>query len=58
MEKHIKNMKVSTQINEFINYINNQTRYLLSRIKVEESIFIGFLINQEELKRDKKFNLF
>ena len=46
------------QINNFIHYAENQTRHILSKIKVQISIFIGFLINREEIKRDAKFNTF
>ena len=49
---------MATEINKFSRYINSQTRYIISRIKVESAIFVGFLINKEELKRNEKFSVF
>ena len=59
-EMQLQKTKVglANQINSFVDYINNQTRLIVSKIKVQRAVFIGFLIHQEELKRGEKFNTF
>jgi predicted nuclease of restriction endonuclease-like (RecB) superfamily len=53
-----KKSGLAIKINDFMNYVNSQTRHILSKIKVQSSIVIGFLIQQEELKKNEKFSVF
>lgn len=46
------------QINSFINDVNSQTKYIVSKLVAKRAIGIGFLINEEERVRGKKFNVF
>ena len=50
--------QLSNRINSFINDIESQTKYIISKLIVKRAIGIGFLINAEEQRRGQKFNVF
>jgi len=52
------NSRLPEQIYNFVNYLDNQTEYIVSKMAVKRAIFIGFLINQEELLRGEAFSIF
>ena len=55
---HKKNQSLAEQLHQFNKYTDSQTRNLLSRIRVQRSMVLGFLIHQEEIKRGINFQQF
>ena len=50
--------RLPNRINSFINDVDSQTKYIISKIVVKRAMGIGFLINQEEKIRGKEFSVF
>ena len=50
--------RLPEKIYNFVNYLENQTEYIVSKMAVKRAIFIGFLINQEEFLRGEAFSIF